>query len=93
MCALVLCASLVRLGAIPKRMLQPQVREQNKVINVNQATIEELKSLPFVGVVLARRIVEYRAHHGPFTDKKELRNIKGIGDKKLEVIKEFIALR
>ncbi|AKI98168.1 hypothetical protein IX53_00175 [Kosmotoga pacifica] len=59
-------------------------------LNVNLADIEELQKLPGIGPVLAERIVSYREERGPFKDPLELRNVKGIGDKTLEKIREMI---
>lgn len=41
-------------------------------VNINQATVEELTTLPFIGLWLAERIVEYRKEHGPFDSIWEL---------------------
>jgi hypothetical protein len=43
-----------------------------RVVDINQATEEELASLPGVGVVKAHRAVTRRAQHGGFTSVKEL---------------------
>lgn len=61
-------------------------------INVNTATAEVLQSLPGIGPVYARRIIEYRQENGHFTGAEELINIKGIGKKRLEKLKPFIKL-
>jgi len=53
-------------------------------ININTATREELESLPGIGPVYARRIVIYREEKGRFKNPEELKNIKGIGPKRLE---------
>jgi len=63
------------------------------VINVNTATEEELTSLKGIGPTLALRISEYRRANGPFTEKKELEKVKGIGPSKLEAIKGMIRLK
>ncbi|MCZ8206241.1 ComEA family DNA-binding protein [Gemmatimonas sp.] len=48
-------------------------------VNVNTATAEELERLPRVGPALARRIVEWRERHGPFSAADDLRHVRGIG--------------
>lgn len=54
--------------------------EQGK-ININTATAEQLETLKGVGPALARRIVEDRQRHGPFTTAESLKRVRGIGAK------------
>ncbi|MCX7845154.1 MAG: helix-hairpin-helix domain-containing protein [Dictyoglomaceae bacterium] len=62
----------------------------NNKININFATEKELESLPGIGPSLAKRIIEYREQKGPFKDLKDLEKVKGIGEKKIEQIKDLI---
>ena len=48
-------------------------------VSVNSATAQELESLPGVGPVLAQRMLEYRASHGPFRSVEDLDDVSGIG--------------
>ncbi len=49
-------------------------------IHLNTATAAELEALPGIGPVLAERIVQYRAAHGPFQRLDQLHDVKGVGD-------------
>ena len=49
-------------------------------VNINTATVDELKSLPGVGPAKAAAIVEYRSRNGNFKSVEELKQVKGIGD-------------
>lgn len=49
-------------------------------INLNTATLEELTSLPGIGEVRGRQILDYRAEHGPFRSIADLMNVNGIGE-------------
>ena len=60
-------------------------------VNVNVASASELERLPGVGPALARAIVEYRAH-APFQKPEDLRNVKGIGDRLFEKLKDQITV-
>jgi len=55
-------------------------------VNLNTAEEAELLLLPGIGETLAKRILEYRAKHGPFQRNEDLINIQGIGPKKTEKI-------
>ncbi|MBU1023822.1 helix-hairpin-helix domain-containing protein, partial [bacterium] len=59
-------------------------------ININTATEMELESLPGVGEVRAKDIIEYRNRNGGFKSKSEIMNVKGIGDGTYEKIKDLI---
>jgi competence ComEA-like helix-hairpin-helix protein len=66
--------------------------EQQRLININSLKVDELTRLPGVGQKLAQRMLEYRQLHGPFRSKAELMQVKGIGEKKFEQLKDLIAL-
>ncbi|WP_420877822.1 helix-hairpin-helix domain-containing protein [Streptomyces agglomeratus] len=51
-------------------------------IGLNAATAEQLETLPGVGPVLAQHIIDYRTEHGGFRSVEELREVKGIGDRR-----------
>ena len=53
-------------------------------VDLNRADAAELDRLPGIGPVLARRIVEHRAQHGPFRSADELLAVRGIGPRLLE---------
>ena len=67
------------------------IPEQGSLININTATVEELKTLNGIGDVIAARIVEYANTIG-FNSIEEIKNVKGIGDKKYENIKDKITV-
>lgn len=57
-------------------------------VDVNAAGSEELESLPGIGPALAERIVEYREENGPFESLDELTEVRGIGEKTLEGLRD-----
>lgn len=58
-------------------------------LNINEASVQELSILPGIGEVLAERIVEYRTAYGPFQSLEELCGVDGIGEKRLEELRDY----
>ena len=68
-----------------------QIKEKKKV-SINSAVESELVNVPGIGNVLASRIVQYRKTNGMFIREQDLTRVKGVGEKKLAKIKEYIKL-
>jgi competence ComEA-like helix-hairpin-helix protein len=66
---------------------------KDEKIDINSAGTSDFEKLPGIGSQIAQRIVEYREINGPFNDIYELKNIKGISDKKFEKIQDFLELK
>jgi competence protein ComEA len=60
------------------------------VIDINQASPEDIQKLPGIGPALAQRIVAYRQKHGPFRRVEDLMVIKGIGIKKWKALRPYV---
>lgn len=61
-------------------------------VSINNGDIEELITLPGIGVKIAQNIIDYRNDYGLFENINEIKRVKGIGEKKYEQIKEYIIL-
>ena len=64
----------------------------NSIININTATRYRLTKLQGIGPSLAERIIDYRNLRGRFMEEAEIMNIKGIGKKKYDSIKDNITI-
>ncbi|NMA65242.1 MAG: helix-hairpin-helix domain-containing protein [Clostridiaceae bacterium] len=72
---------------------QDHIKEaKNDKININKAGLEELMTLPYIGEVKAKAIMEYRKTYGAFSTVEELINVKGIGAKTLERLRPYIII-
>ena len=83
-------------ATVPSVPLQPSIKRSapsdGARININTATSQELQTLRGIGPAMARRIIEYRQTYGGFSTVDDLTNVKGIGEKTLEKIRDSIAV-
>ncbi|MFD5427819.1 helix-hairpin-helix domain-containing protein [Streptomyces sp. NPDC127084] len=59
-------------------------------LSLNSATVAQLDRLPGVGPVLAQHIVDYRTEHAGFRSVDELREVKGIGDRRFAELSALV---
>ncbi|MGX6962524.1 helix-hairpin-helix domain-containing protein [Vagococcus xieshaowenii] len=61
-------------------------------VNINTATLEDLQRLNGVGLVKAQAMLDYRETNGAFQSIEELKNVKGVGEKTFDSLKESITI-
>jgi competence protein ComEA len=64
----------------------------SKKSDINRARLSELSAIPALNEQLAKAIIAYRNLNGDFRSIEDLKNIKGIKDKKLEQLKKYITI-
>lgn len=65
----------------PDSQEQKTLQQSAARININQATAEQLSSLPGIGPAKAEAIITARKQQGNFTNSADLQAVKGIGKK------------
>lgn len=66
--------------------------EKSGRVNLNTASLEELDTLPGIGPATAGLIISYRESYGGFAAIEEIKNVKRIGDKTFEKLKDRICV-
>lgn len=77
---------------VDKKESEPERAEvlAEKSVNINSADIATLCLLPGIGEKTARKIIDFRNSKGKFESVEDIKRIKGIGDKKFEMLVKFI---
>ena len=66
--------------------------DTSDLVNINTATLADLRALPGLGNTLASRVYDWRRHKGPYGDIKELLEVPGFGPVVLERIQDKICI-
>ena len=72
--------------------LQNEEKNGDGKVNINQASKEELMTLPGVGEAKAESIIKYREEQGAFRSIEEIMQIAGIKEGLYEKIKDLIKI-
>ncbi|MFN5135969.1 MAG: ComEA family DNA-binding protein [Chitinophagaceae bacterium] len=64
-----------------------------KQININTATVDDLKVHPYIKGTLANVIINYRNMHGEFTSVEKLQNIDAIDEQLYQKIAPYLTIR
>ena len=66
--------------------------ETSGLVNINSASAAQLDTLPGIGAAYSQRIIDYRDANGGFKSTEELKNVKGIGDKTFDKLKDLVTI-
>jgi competence protein ComEA len=64
----------------------------NQKVDINNAPLEVLDTLPEIGPITAQSIIDYRTANGPFTSIEELLEVNGIGQATFDKIKDLVTV-
>ena len=59
---------------------------------VNTATAEDLERIPGIGQQTAQRLLAFRNTRNGIRDLRELLQVKGIGDKRLQSLSPYLSI-
>jgi competence protein ComEA len=85
-------APVTRSQDIPLPTSRPSPTPEGYKINLNTATQEELESLPLIGPVRAKLIINYRTSHGPFKKIEDIMKVPEIEPYIFELIKDLVTV-
>ena len=68
-----------------------QTRLAAPPVSINEASREELESLPGIGPALAARIVEHRERYGRFRRAEHLMLVRGISERRFLQLRPYVS--
>jgi len=66
--------------------------KEGKQVNINTATVEDLKGVSGIGPKKAEKIISFREKNGNFKEIHDLTGVSGIGEKSLDSLKDKLTV-
>ncbi|MCZ2459893.1 MAG: helix-hairpin-helix domain-containing protein [Chitinophagales bacterium] len=77
------------------KIIKPFFKLENtslRKININTATMDELKAHPYIKFSMANPLLAYRKEHGPFTNLEDLKKIPTISEEIFKKIAPYLTI-
>lgn len=87
----IICPNSDNDGCINNTKNNKTEENENSLININTASLEELETLSGIGENKAKKIIEYREKQ-KFNSIEDIKNVSGIGESLFEKIKDYITV-
>lgn len=84
---------LIQNQAISDTQAENEQNQLLKIVNINNSKKAELMTVPGIGPVMAERIIQFRKDFGSFSSIEDLKQVKGIGEKTFEKIKNYLTTK
>jgi len=76
--------------------IRPYLKLENNVlkkININTATVDELKAHPYIRYSIANPIIAYRNEHGPFSKPEDLKRVMVVTEEAYNKILPYLTIK
>lgn len=76
--------------------IRPFLKLENDVlkkININTATVDELKAHPYIRYSIANPIIAYRNEHGPFSKPEDLKRVMAVTEEAYNKVSPYLTIK
>ena len=90
--SLLLTTSVISVACTEATVLKShhEVETAQRELNINNAGLDSLQSLPGIGPQLAAKIIEHRTRYGPFRKREHLLIVEGISEARYREVAKLI---
>lgn len=82
----------VQNGDVPAGTNGKTTDKEDGKVNINQAELEELMTIPGIGEAKAKAILSYRKEHGAFSSIEEVKQVEGIKEGLFSKMQDYIKI-